>query len=225
VKKQELVIAKNISEQVYEIILERIISGDYKTGYRIDTTRLVEEFKISRSPVKDAFNRLYGAGIVEISPRRGHYVRKISMEEIKDLFEFRLILEVNAALKGLEAMDEHTIKVFEDIIEEARRATTNENDTDVVNIYHLDSKFHRQLVGLSGSAWISKTHSNIHLLSHAVRTQFEESKERTTTAQNEHQKILIAMKQRNAHNLETAITEHLRNAERVLIDRWEETNQ
>lgn len=89
--ENKLVIPKNLSDQIYDIILKNIIAGKYKAGDRIDTQKLVKEFNISRSPIKDALNKLHGAGIIDISPRIGHYVRKLTKNELVDLFEFRLI--------------------------------------------------------------------------------------------------------------------------------------
>ena len=65
--RKQLIIPEQISEQVYEIILERIISGEYSTGERVDVASLVAEFGVSRSPVKDALNKLHGAGIAVIA--------------------------------------------------------------------------------------------------------------------------------------------------------------
>jgi len=221
VAKRQLQIPKNISDQIYEILLERIISGDYKTGDRIDTTQLVGEFRVSRSPVKDALNKLFGAGIVDISARKGHYVRTISSQELVDLFDFRLILEVNAARRAVGRVDDKALGVLGDIIEKSLKIVEKEGNGDIVKVYHLDSQFHKTIVNLAQNKLVAETYRQIHLLSHAARTQFVETKERSIAAQMEHREILQAMVERNAAEVERAITRHLQNAERALLAEFE----
>ncbi|HDY88744.1 MAG TPA: GntR family transcriptional regulator [bacterium] len=214
--ENKLVIPKNLSDQIYDIILKNIIAGKYKAGDRIDTQKLVKEFNISRSPIKDALNKLHGAGIIDISPRIGHYVRKLTKNELVDLFEFRLILETSAIRKALRSPTEKEFDLLRNNVEQSIKTAKN-SEISMIKIFELDKEFHRILVSLAQNYLMSKIHNNIHILSHAVRTQFVETHERTVAAQNEHKEILESIESKDIRKIESAITMHLKNAENFLL--------
>lgn len=87
----------------------------------------------------------------------------------------------------------------------------------MIKIFELDKEFHRILVSLAQNYLMSKIHNNIHILSHAVRTQFVETHERTVAAQNEHKEILESIESKDIRKIESAITMHLKNAENFLL--------
>jgi len=214
--ENKLVIPKNLSDQIYDIILKNIIAGEYKAGDRIDTQKLVKEFNISRSPIKDALNKLYGAGIIDISPRIGHYVRKFTKNELIDLFEFRLILETSAIRKALRGPTEKEFDLLRSSVEQSIELANN-SEISMIAIFELDREFHRVLVSLAQNDLMSKIHNNIHILSHAVRMQFVETHERTMVAQNEHKEILKSIEKKDINKVESSITTHLKNAENFML--------
>ena len=84
------------SNSIYDEIKSRIINLHYFPGYKLSETRLASEFSVGRSPIRSAFARLLSEGWIEVSPQSGTYVRKLGEKEIAEIFEYRLILEVNA---------------------------------------------------------------------------------------------------------------------------------
>jgi len=218
VHQTEIFITQNFSERVYEIILKRIISGKYKTGGRINPNQLALEFKISRSPIKDALNKLYGAGIIDISPRKGHYVRKLSEKEVIDLFEFRLLLEVEAAKKSIQFLSNKDYELLKKNVKQSIELAEENSSLVEVKIFELDSDFHNMIISHIKNKLIQKTYSNIHILSHAARMQFGEDRNRTLAAQKEHQEILKAIINKDLKEIEYRITKHLENAKEFLIN-------
>lgn len=217
VSKIKVFTHQNLSEQVYEIILQNIISGKYKTGSRINPSQLALEFNISRSPIKDALNKLHGAGIIDISPRKGHYVRKLSKKEIIDLLDFRLILEVGAAKKSIRFFSNEDYKLLKKNVEQSIKIAEETGSSMVVKIFELDRSFHRMIINRAQNELISKTYNKIHILSHAVRIHFGEDRKRTLAAQKEHQEILKALINKDLKEIEYAITKHLENAKEFLL--------
>lgn len=218
VSKTEVFISQNLSEQVYDIILQRIISGKYKTGGRINPNQLVLELNISRSPIKDALNKLYGAGIIDISPRKGHYVRKFLKKEVIDLFEFRLMLEVEAAKKSIRFLSNEDYELLKKNVEQSIKIAEENSSSIEVKIFELDRDFHRMIISRTKNKLFSKMANNIHILSHAVRIQFGEDRKRTLASQKEHQEILKALIKKDLKEIEYTITKHLENAKEFLLE-------
>lgn len=76
-----------------------ILSCDLRPGELVSEAELARRYGVSKTPVRDALQRLEQEGLVEIEPRRGHRVRPISMQEAGDLIELRAILESAAVAK------------------------------------------------------------------------------------------------------------------------------
>ena len=76
---------------------QNIFNLTYPPGSQINYNELQETLGISNTPIKDALIKLAGEGLVEINARRGTYVKNVSMQDIEEIFETRMMLEVGAA--------------------------------------------------------------------------------------------------------------------------------
>ena len=84
------IITKSITDQIYNIIKNRILMQEYKLGSKIDMNELAEEHEISIMPVRDALKRLSNQGLVTNKSRVGFFVRKFSEEEIRNIISKNL---------------------------------------------------------------------------------------------------------------------------------------
>ncbi|MPZ70587.1 MAG: FCD domain-containing protein [Actinobacteria bacterium] len=88
--------------RVYEDLKVRIVNGTYPAGERLRETSLAVELGVSRTPVREALQRLQAAGLVEISPNRGARVTGIAGADVDDIFDLRTLLESYAARRAAE---------------------------------------------------------------------------------------------------------------------------
>jgi DNA-binding GntR family transcriptional regulator len=86
---------------VYETVKKRIIEYVYRPGAKLSEARLAVELGLGRSPIRSAFSRLHSEGFIEISPQSGSYVKSLNEQEIKEIFDLRMLLETYVA--GLAA--------------------------------------------------------------------------------------------------------------------------
>ncbi len=84
-------------DHVYEAIRRAIVEGGYRPGLRLVEQRLAEEFAVSRTPIREALRRLEADGLVMVERNRGARVRRLSEQEIADLYDVRSRLEAYAA--------------------------------------------------------------------------------------------------------------------------------
>lgn len=80
-------------ELVYEAIKNDILSRTYRMGERLSPNDLAERFQASKTPIKEALRRLEHEGLVEAIPRVGYFVSHMTLQDVQDLFQLRLILE------------------------------------------------------------------------------------------------------------------------------------
>ena len=89
--------ASGRKDQVYLELRKRIMAGELLPGTQMSPAELAERYSVSRTPVRDALNMLAQEGLVEIIPRRGYFVSRITVRDVEEIFEMRLILETASA--------------------------------------------------------------------------------------------------------------------------------
>ncbi|MDO4265529.1 MAG: GntR family transcriptional regulator [Eubacteriales bacterium] len=83
----------NLKDVAYETIKQKIIFCEYKPGMLLSEAQLMQEIDASRTPVREALNKLEQEGFVQIIPKKGTVVTALSLSEVNMTFEARLILE------------------------------------------------------------------------------------------------------------------------------------
>ena len=83
----------NLKNKAYQIIKERIMSCDYKPNTFLNEADLIEEIDASRTPIREAHNKLEQEGFVQIIPKKGVMVTGLTLVEINQTFEARILLE------------------------------------------------------------------------------------------------------------------------------------
>jgi len=135
-------------EQVTNILMNAILDDVLKGGEQLIETKLQKQFGISRSPLREAFRELEKRGFVEIIPRKGTFVKKISHKDIEDNFPVRTALESLAArlacnnISGRELLD--LDKTFEGMKEAA-----DQKDAKLFWKCHL--QYHEILISSCGN--------------------------------------------------------------------------
>jgi len=85
-------LTRSLPEQIAARLAERILSGAYAPGERIREETLAAEFAVSRGPAREALRMLEKDGLITILARRGAMVTKLSVDEVREIFEIRAVL-------------------------------------------------------------------------------------------------------------------------------------
>jgi DNA-binding GntR family transcriptional regulator len=85
-------LTRSLPEQIAAQVSRRIASGAYGPGQRILEQAIAAEFAVSRGPVREALRLLEKDGLVTILPRRGAQVTSLSVDEVREIFEIRAVL-------------------------------------------------------------------------------------------------------------------------------------
>jgi DNA-binding GntR family transcriptional regulator len=139
--------AESIADQVEELIL----SGAFADGARLDEVGLAERFGVSRTPVREAIQRLSLSGLVELKPRRGAFVRQPGAVELIEMFEVMAEFEALCArLAAGLATDE--------AVAELRAANAGCAEAvelgDADAYYRANERFHHRIYALSGNRFL-----------------------------------------------------------------------
>ncbi len=205
-KRKAIIDITNINEKVYELIKSRIVCRDYPPGHAISIRRLQDELGVSNSPIVNALFRLSGEGLVDITSRKGSYVRDITEKDIHEIEALRVILECGAIdLIGRVITDEQ-VGLLKRLYEETLVA---DRKFDYTKFMEKDSRFHLEIVKLTGNQRLVDTYKRLNAHSHIAR--FEYAKQRKTPlpwTHRDHLEILNALEQRDPEKAKKAIVDH-----------------
>lgn len=202
-----------LADSVYNLLRERILSGSFPPGDKLNVDALARQLGTSHTPVKVALAKLATEGIVQIQPRRGTYVARVAEQEIGEVLAIRRALELLAAETIVEHITEQDIVELEKIVRQIEQAA------DVDTHAKKNAEFHRRLVELSGNRTLAELynqlHAHIHIaLIHARSTTW---RARSSPERIEHRAILDALKRRDADALQTTIRQHLSRSRTSLL--------
>ena len=135
----------HLAEQLLEAIEERIVTGEYPPGARLDEVELAGKFGVSRTPIREALIRLAAIRMIEKMPRKGFAVAPVSPQRLCEMFEFMAELE---ALCGRFAARRATPFRMQKLLA-AHEACRGVKDPD--EYYRLNEVFHVALYQASGN--------------------------------------------------------------------------
>jgi DNA-binding GntR family transcriptional regulator len=87
----------SLKERVYAALKNDIVNGVLSPGEKLLESKLAEAYGVSKTPVREALSILEREGLVEVIPRVGYFTSRITVNDIQDIFELRLILETASA--------------------------------------------------------------------------------------------------------------------------------
>ena len=136
-----------LSDQVKEILLKRILDGEYSPGDRLVEMHIAQEFEISQAPVREALRELEALGFVESEPYRGTRIRAVTKSELTEIYPVRAALEEVAA----RAAAVHLAGNVEALEAELEAMHAAAEKGDLYEEVQHDVEFHRLIVEASGN--------------------------------------------------------------------------
>lgn len=142
-----------LADQAYEVLRQRILSRRLKPGERLSVPLLAQELGLSRSPVREAVQRLVREGLGSERPRQGAVVASAEPEQLSPLYQVRAALEGLAAGLATSADDPDLLPALRRLSDQQSAAFAAHDDAGVI---HADIAFHRRLVEAAGNAELSR---------------------------------------------------------------------
>lgn len=203
-----------IRHKVYDRLRADILSCALPPGQEFREGDLAEQFGVSKSPIRDALQRLDLEGLVEIEPRRGHRVAPISIADAGDILDLREILDAGAVRAIVAKASDATLAALDRL----RQADT----TDVEAFAAYNREFHQTICEAAGNRRLSATiavlmenYDRLCIVSLSAAGRSEGLN--MTEALSDHNKIIDALQARNAAAAIRASTRHIRTSRRRVM--------
>lgn len=216
---------QHINEQIYEILLSRILSQQFAPGQRLQVDEIAAALRVSRTPVKDAINRLAVEGLIVVVPRKGTFVADVTPEGIRDLFDVRMMIELHAAELAIVRATDQDIAELERLVYLLEKFVDGDRYVDYKTYLELDNEFHMRSLQMAGNALLLKVYRDINLHVQVVRAYEKAPGVAIEAMQSheEHKAILSAFKARDIVAVRAAVTTHVQNRGRQFIKALELT--
>lgn len=126
--------------QIYKELKRRVIEMEYKPGDPINEKQLIEEFGVSRTPIREAILKLSQQGLLDLKPRVGTFVTQVDLQSVKYAYEVKKNLEGLAAELAAQRANKGEI---EELFEIIQRFETYDIVDDYKECIKDDQRFHQ----------------------------------------------------------------------------------
>jgi|SRR5579872_1079967 len=196
----------SLRSTAYETIKHQIITCALSPGEYVNEAGLCAQLGLGRTPVHQALQRLMLEGLVEIMPRKGAIVKPISLDEILQIIEVRLVNETYCARLVAERADDRAIRDLEDILQRARQAIRSRN---VEQSMLCDREFHTTFARSAGNAVLSELLRRLHERSLRFWFISLRAADHHKSVQDQHEAILDALRKHDPARAEAAVRAHI----------------
>ncbi len=199
-----------LAEQAYEELEEKIVSGKLPAGRRLLPEELADELAISPTPVKEALARLAQNGLVDAPSRRVSVVRRFSAEDIRDIYDARLLIESSALEKAMTrgGIPASFISELDRIVERQVEQLSLKTSEGLAEAIRLDREFHGHLVDLSDNRLLASWHAIVLLQTQTIRN-YSLSRYALERVRREHGEIVAAIRSGDPVAVSEALRSHL----------------
>jgi DNA-binding GntR family transcriptional regulator len=194
---------RTLTEKAYQCIKEGIVRGEIKEGVFLSEKDIMKRYRIGRTPFREACNRLHHEQLLEVVPRRGYLVPQMSLQEVRDLFEVRMLVE------GEE------LTMLADQSLPSNRTRKGANDRAELNAnFHLllaAMAHNHELMRLERSV-LERTRRLAYNVAHSIGVEEEEMSLQTL-----HRPIVDAIQRRDRAAARRAVIHDIHQAQTILV--------
>ncbi|MBK5072415.1 GntR family transcriptional regulator [Budviciaceae bacterium CWB-B4] len=215
-----LEIPKTLTEIAADKIRQMIISGEFEFGQQVTESQLSELFGLSKTPVREALLRLCSEHLIEIRPRCGTFICRLTAEEIDNISELRIALETCAIHSALNKNREKLLTELQQNIQCCEPFLLK---PDREAYLALDTAFHRSLLKFANNPYLMDMHRNTTTKVLAMRNRLTFSQEYITRSIQEHKEIVEGLSSNDSEQACRVLKQHINSgftvrAKRLLSD-------
>lgn len=201
-----------LSRLVADQIRDHISNGVLLPGQKLNEREIMDQFQITRTPLREAISILVGEKLVELSPNRGALVTTLSDEDVKGLLDVRASLERLAGELATGLLTDNDIRKLDGLCE---RMDAEKNEGSSMEWWSLNRQFHRSIIALSGNPFLMDYYANISVRM-TVYNFFNRvavtTTDRWTQSSEEHAEIMTHLKARDGRAVGVVLEEHLKSS-------------
>jgi DNA-binding GntR family transcriptional regulator len=198
--------AADSADRAYREIRRQLVEFKLKPDERINEVRLARMLELSRTPIREALNRLASEGFVVFAPNRGFFFRGLDIDDLLDLFEMRMIVETGAFALMCERADDAGLQQLKTFWAKARQEYRRGDPDEILD---LDEGFHLLIAELSGNPEVLRQLSALNARIRFIRRVQIEHAPQHKNLVNDHGRIVEAALRRDVGAGVAALKAHI----------------
>ncbi|GAB4067864.1 GntR family transcriptional regulator [Ancylobacter sonchi] len=202
---------KALSQMAYDRLLDQLIKREIPVGSVLQERRLAESLDISRTPVREALNRLESEGFVTRKPGRVLVVKEFSTRELIETLHVRQIMESEAISLATPRIPEEELGAVEAEIRVLLATPSPSAEAD----WQVDSRLHRMIAAHSGNAVLAGMIESLRVKTYTFN--LDRVPERFEIGHQEHLAMIDAVRRRDREAAREAIQQHIENVKKSII--------
>lgn len=211
---------KLMSQRVFQRLENDILERVRPPGSRLVEDAIAVEFGVSRTPVREALRMLHRAGWLDLHPNAGAYVRRPGLDEVRDVFDLRQVLERESAGFAARRATETDKLRLQHVVE---RGFAAKERADIKAMLQLNREFHQTLAVASGNEILRRFLDD---LDKQVRWHFAAVvSARSNASWAEHEEIVAAIKAGDDRTAARLAGEHSRRTQVAYIEQFLATDR
>lgn len=204
--------SRTTTQRIVDAVTAAIVERRLMPGTKLVEQQIADIFKVSRTVVRQALNQLSRDRLVQLEPARGAFVRQPSVQEAREVFEVRAMLESAMVRELCARITEAQLAELRDHLAAEVAAVTR---SDVSGRTRLLADFHVILAQMLGNATLAELLGDLLSRSQLISLMYQSSHS-AEHSQAEHVAIVDALARRDAEAAVALMTDHLGNVERNL---------
>jgi len=202
---------RSIQDIVFTTLRDEIVNQKLKPGDTLNTVELSERLGVSRTPIREALNRLISIGLVEESPHKSCYVKQLSIEEVIEIYCIRAALSGVAARLATNNISEESLQKLINLCDEMEKIEYFESPRAMLA---KNQEFHNIILAASKSPKLENLLQQYYQLSEHYRALALEFPDSYRQVCKEHRRIAEAMCSRDMEKAQFAVSDHYFNTAR-----------
>jgi len=197
--------ADSVVDRVYETMKGLVVSYALKPGERVNEVEHSKQLGVSRTPLREALNRLGTEGLLDFIPKRGYFCRNLNPKEIFDLYELRKAIEIAGIRLTTRLATDEKIEALARFLSDVEFGAESRTGEDLAQ---LDETFHERLLEMSGNAEMLRVLRNVNSRIRFVRwTNWDQVARVKSRA--DHRAVLSALRVRHEQEAVEILEKHI----------------
>lgn len=211
-KRRSVSAPQSLGDTAYRVLKEAIVSLQLDAGALVSEEEWARRLGMSRTPLRDALNRLEQEKLVRRVPNYGVFVADLSLDDFLEICEVRALLESAACRNAASRASVSDLARFEN--EFRKLASSTPTEASVRRASEIDHAFHMFILEAAGNRQVVSIIA--HLNDKITRLRFALTPSRYQESLQEHQQILAALKARDGEAAGAAMQSHMENVSKSL---------
>ena len=198
---------------VYESLRDAISDGRIAVGERVREEEIARNLGVSRTPVREALQRLHQRGLLVFGNGRGLVVAELSQHQVLQLYAMREILEGSAARFAAQHANATDVTILYRLQKDLAEAKP-----DALLLVTLNRRFHQAIYEAAHNQYLMQTLNMLHDSLALLHNATFRVPNRRSESDEEHRRIVAAIEKRDPDAAEQAAREHIRQAQRTRFE-------